>query len=56
MTITGATRAVEAAKWLKERGWEYTVNVMNNNPFAGVYHFQLNNKEQAMLFKLTWPY
>ena len=56
MIVRGASRAVEAAKWLKERGWAYSVQVMNNNPFAGLYDFQLNNKEHAMLFKLTWPY
>jgi hypothetical protein len=56
IVITGPSRAIEAANWLKKRGWNYTVQVANNSPFSGVYHFQLNNKEQEMLFRLTWPY
>jgi hypothetical protein len=54
MIIQGASKAVAASNWLKERGWEFNVNVKNNNPFSGLYDFQLNNKEQEFIFKLTW--
>mgnify|MGYP000849502297 FL=1 len=53
-TITGASRAVEAANWLKQKGWEYSVEVKNNSPFSGIYNFTLNNTEQEFIFKLTW--
>lgn len=53
-SIMGANRAVEAAAWLKEKNWEYTVEVRNNSPFSGVYDFTLNNTEQEFIFKLTW--
>jgi hypothetical protein len=53
-TITGASRAVEAANWLKQKGWEYSIEVKNNSPFSGIYNFMLNNTEQEFIFKLTW--
>ncbi len=53
-SIMGASRAVEAAEWLKQKGWEYKVEVRNNSPFSGVYDFTLNSTEQEFIFKLTW--
>lgn len=54
MKIKGHGPAVAAATWLKSKGWHYTIKLCNNNPFSAVYNISISNKEQALIFKLTF--
>ena len=54
MKIQGHGPAVKAATWLKNKGWQYTIRLSNNNPFSAIYDISISNKEQAMIFKLTF--
>jgi len=54
LKIRGHGPAVKAATWLKNKGWQYTMKLSNNNPFSAVYDIGISNKEQAMIFKLTF--
>lgn len=54
MKIQGHGAAIKAATWLKVKGWEYTLKLSNNNPFSAVYDISITNREQAMIFKLTF--
>ena len=54
MKIKGHGPAVKAATWLKNKGWQYTMQLSNNNPFSAIYDISILNKEQAMIFKLTF--
>jgi hypothetical protein len=54
MVIQGPSKALKAAAWLKDKGWEYTVEVRNHSPFSGTYDFKLNNRQQEFIFELTW--
>jgi hypothetical protein len=54
MKIKGHSPAVKAATWLKNKGWQYTIRLSNNNPFSAIYDISISNKEQAMIFKLTF--
>lgn len=52
--IKGHGLAVTAALWLKNKGWKYEINLTSNNPFNAIYHISIPNREQAMIFKLTF--
>jgi hypothetical protein len=54
MKIQGHGPAVKAATWLKNKGWQYTMKLSNNNPFSAIYDIGISNREQAMIFKLTF--
>jgi len=54
MKIQGHGPAVAAATWLKNKGWNFTIKLCNNNPFSAIYDISISNKEQAMIFKLTF--
>jgi hypothetical protein len=54
MKIRGHGPAVKAATWLKNKGWNFTMKLSSNNPFSAVYDISISNKEQAMIFKLTF--
>lgn len=54
LKIRGHGPAVKAATWLKNKGWPYTMKLSNNNPFSAVYDISISNKEQALIFKLTF--
>lgn len=54
MKIKGHGPAVRAATWLKNKGWHYTIKLCNNNPFSAIYDISISNREQAMIFKLTF--
>jgi hypothetical protein len=54
MKIKGHGPAVAAATWLKNKGWQYTIKLCDNNPFSAVYNISISNKEQALIFKLTF--
>jgi hypothetical protein len=54
LKIKGHGPAVKAATWLKNKGWQYTMKLSNNNPFSAVYDIGISNREQAMIFKLTF--
>ena len=54
LKIRGHGPAVKAATWLKNKGWQYTMKLSNNNPFSAVYDISISNKEQALIFKLTF--
>ena len=54
MKIKGHGPAVKAAVWLKNKGWQYTMGLSNNNPFNAIYNISISNREQAMIFKLTF--
>jgi hypothetical protein len=54
LKIRGHGPAVKAATWLKNKGWQYTMKLSNNNPFSAVYDIGISNREQAMIFKLTF--
>ena len=54
MKIQGHGPAVAAATWLKNKGWLFTLKLSNNNPFSAVYDIGISNREQAMIFKLTF--
>ena len=54
MKIQGHGPAVKAATWLKNKGWQYTMKLSSNNPFSAVYDIGISNREQAMIFKLTF--
>ena len=54
MKIQGHGPAVKAATWLKNKGWQYTMKLSNNNPFSAVYDIGISNREQALIFKLTF--
>ena len=54
MKIKGHGPAVEAATWLKNKGWQYTMKLSSNNPFSAIYDIGISNREQAMIFKLTF--
>ena len=52
--IKGHGPAIQAATWLKNKGWHYTIKLSNNNPFSAIYDISISNREQAMIFKLTF--
>jgi hypothetical protein len=52
--IQGHGPAVAAATWLKNKGWNFTMKLSSNNPFSAIYDISISNKEQAMIFKLTF--
>ena len=54
LKIKGHGPAVKAATWLKNKGWQYTMKLSSNNPFSAVYDIGISNREQAMIFKLTF--
>lgn len=54
MKIKGHGPAIKAATWLKNKGWHFAMKLSNNNPFSAVYDISISNKEQAMIFKLTF--
>jgi hypothetical protein len=54
LKIKGHGPAVKAATWLKNKGWQYTMKLSNNSPFSAVYDISISNKEQALIFKLTF--
>jgi hypothetical protein len=54
LKIRGHGPAVKAATWLKNKGWQYTMKLSSNNPFSAVYDIGISNREQAMIFKLTF--
>jgi hypothetical protein len=54
LKIRGHGPAVKAATWLKNKGWQYTMKLSNNNPFSAVYDIGISNREQALIFKLTF--
>lgn len=54
MQIKGHGPAVNAATWLKNKGWQYNIGLTNNNPFNAIYHISIPNREHAMIFKLTF--
>lgn len=54
MKIQGHGPAVAAATWLKNKGWQYTMKLSSNNPFSAIYDIGISNREQAMIFKLTF--
>lgn len=54
MKIKGHGPAVKAATWLKNKDWQYTMKLSSNNPFSAVYDIGISNREQAMIFKLTF--
>lgn len=54
MKIKGHGAAVQAALWLKNKGWKYEISLTNNNPFNAIYNISISNREQAMIFKLTF--
>ena len=54
LKIRGHGPAVKAATWLKNKGWQYTMKLSNNSPFSAIYDIGISNKEQAMIFKLTF--
>jgi len=54
LKIKGHGPAVKAATWLKNKGWQYTMKLSNNNPFSAVYDIGISNREQALIFKLTF--
>ena len=54
LKIKGHGPAVKAATWLKNKGWNFTMKLSSNNPFSAIYDISISNKEQAMIFKLTF--
>ena len=54
LKIKGHGPAVKAATWLKNKGWQYTMKLSSNNPFSAIYDIGISNREQAMIFKLTF--
>lgn len=54
MKIRGHQPAIAAATWLKTRGWGYVLKLSNNNPFSAVYDISILDREQAIIFKLTF--
>jgi hypothetical protein len=54
LKIKGHGPAVKAATWLKNKGWQYTMKLSSNNPFSAIYDISISNKEQALIFKLTF--
>ena len=52
--IQGHGPAVAAATWLKNKGWNFTMKLSSNNPFSAIYDISISNREQAMIFKLTF--
>jgi hypothetical protein len=54
LKIRGHGPAVKAATWLKNKGWNFTMKLSSNNPFSAIYDISISNKEQAMIFKLTF--
>jgi hypothetical protein len=54
LKIRGHGPAVKAATWLKNKGWNFTMKLSSNNPFSAIYDISISNKEQALIFKLTF--
>jgi len=54
MKIKGHGPAVAAATWLKNKGWHYSMKLSNNRPFSAIYDISISNREQALIFKLTF--
>ena len=52
--VSGSAKAINAADWLKNKGWKFDLTLACNDPFSGRFNFTIPDRNHALLFKLCW--